>query len=146
MPHRLAQTPRNCLEFHLAELALELLFKRVVAEATHRPAQPWQAALGGAVMLAAVLAVLAGFVAFQPPERLSLQVLSEPAGADVFVDGQKVGSTPVRVELSQRHRWGHVRLTHPSSRSWEWRGHFPASGRLALQPRLVRIGRAGQSH
>ena len=95
-------------------------------------------------MLATVLAVLAVFLALPPPPSLSLQVLSEPSGAEVFIDGKPVGTTPVQVRLERHAGRGHVRLVHPSATRWEWSGDFPSSGRLTLHPRLQRAFRANE--
>jgi hypothetical protein len=116
-----------------------LLFNPMMTEATQRPAHFWFVALGAAVVLAGVMVVLAGALVFQPRNSVGVHIQSDPTGAEVFVDGERVGTTPLTIKR-RRHGWGHVRITHPSFYSWEWRGLYPASGELELDARLMRLG------
>jgi hypothetical protein len=90
-----------------------------------------------AALLAAVFVVISGSLVLAPRDGLSLRVLSDPSGAEVFVDGARIGTTPVMVTIHP-HLWGHIRVSRRGYRSWEWRGIYPASGWLPLEAQLLR--------
>jgi len=51
------------------------------------------------------------------PVRVSVQVMSEPPGAEVFIDGEYVGSTPSKVQVSSGER--KIKITRPNYEDWE---------------------------
>jgi hypothetical protein len=79
-----------------------------------------------------------------PWDRVPLEVLSTPSGAKVFVDGRPVGRTPVAGAEACRGRRGHVRVTLPGYRSWEWTG-FVSGKSISLEAQLLAEPQAGLS-
>jgi len=79
-----------------------------------------------------------------PWDRVQLEVLSTPSGALVFVDGQPVGRTPVARALTCRGWRGHVRVTLPGYRSWEWTGLVSGKS-ISLEAQLLAEPQAGLS-
>jgi hypothetical protein len=79
-----------------------------------------------------------------PWDRVPLEVLSTPSGAEVFVDGRRAGRTPVAGAEACRGRRGHVRVTLPGYRSWEWTGLFSGKS-ISLEARLLAEPQAGLS-
>lgn len=71
-----------------------------------------------------------------PWDRVPMEVLSTPSGAEVFVDGLPVGRTPVAKAEACRGRRGHVRVTLPGYRSWEWTG-LVSGKRISLEAQLL---------
>ncbi|MCI0391895.1 MAG: trypsin-like peptidase domain-containing protein [Acidobacteria bacterium] len=51
------------------------------------------------------------------PVGVSVQITSEPTGAEVFVDGEFVGSTPSKVQVSPGER--KIKITRPNHKDWE---------------------------
>lgn len=70
------------------------------------------------------------------PAWAPLTVVSEPAGAEVYVDGERSGVTPARVELDAgSHR---VELRHPGFKAWATDVQVAANEPQTLGP--VRLG------
>jgi S1-C subfamily serine protease len=51
------------------------------------------------------------------PVSVSVQITSEPTGAEVFIDGEFVGSTPSKVQVSPGER--KIRISRPNYKDWE---------------------------
>lgn len=72
----------------------------------------------------------------QPWRELSLRVRSTPSGANVFIDGRRLGATPLRVREFCRGQVIRIRVTAPRFASWTWNGRCPTSGPLELDAAL----------
>jgi hypothetical protein len=75
-----------------------------------------------------------------PWDRVGLEVESVPAGAEVFVEGRRIGVTPVADRSLCRGTRAHVRVSRSGYRSWEWTGLL--DGSTALEAQLLSQERA----
>ena len=57
------------------------------------------------VVICSVLATLAGCATLFNEKQPSIGIESDPDGADVYVDGNYVGTTPVSIKLSVRNKY-----------------------------------------
>ncbi|PIE19528.1 MAG: hypothetical protein CSA65_02035 [Proteobacteria bacterium] len=75
-------------------------------------------------------------VPLQRWREMPLFVDSQPAGAEVYIEDQRIGRTPLR---STQYCRGHVvrlRVTAAGYANWTWHGLCPPRGTLALDARL----------
>lgn len=61
-------------------------------------------------LLVASLFLLAGCAAIMNGSSQSIELLSSPASAKVFIDGVEAGTTPVLVQLSRKKRSHSIRI------------------------------------
>jgi hypothetical protein len=83
-------------------------------------------------LVGAVAAVLAA----DPDQTVSVAIDSEPAHAQVEVDGRDAGATPCQLDLPAKAVA--VRITHDGCQPWE-RTLTPVAG-MRIQPRLAALG------
>ncbi len=122
----------------------------VVARRERRPVDGLEAGarLLGALALAACVALCAGrgleagFRWLRSGERtapwreVAIRIVSAPEGAEVSIDGQVRGRTPLVLHELCKRRALSVLVGAPRHRTWNWRGICPARGALALEARL----------
>lgn len=71
------------------------------------------------------------------PEKVQVQITSEPPGADIFVDDAFVGSTPSKVPLAVGERT--VRVTRSGFAEWRRKVRIEASSVLTLNAVLEKM-------
>ncbi|MBW2733239.1 MAG: PEGA domain-containing protein [Deltaproteobacteria bacterium] len=117
---------RGSVEIKLRLLAgLSLLLFIVVASAS------------GGVQL------IARFTAEVPAQRwreVEVQLSSVPSGAEVFIEGESRGKTPLTLQEYCRARVVRVRVTTQGYASWTWHGVCPKKGVLVLRANLQALG------
>lgn len=81
---------------------------------------------GAAILISVLVSGCAGLLPSYVPH---VEVTSEPSGAEVFVMGERMGTTPLRLESStlfphtyppeKQPLYGRIRLTHPGCEAME---------------------------
>lgn len=125
-PSRPART-RSLLEVRLRFAAGVLLVLFIAAAAASGAAQLWGR--------------LTAEVPVQRWREVALRVSSIPSGAEVFIEGERRGKTPLTLREYCRARVVRVRVTTAGYANWTWHGVCPKEGRLDLSAHLQALER-----
>jgi hypothetical protein len=85
--------------------------------------------------------------AFQIPDMVSLELVSEPAGARIYLDGVLLKhATPARIELQPDPGSHRIRLEKKGYRPWEKAASFMHGEHRTMKAKLTRNGGTMQLH